>query len=339
MSSFSPRLEVVIPTYNRAAELKLRLEELSPQLQEGEQITIFDNGSTDTTQDVCGIHAADPRVKVHRWSHNRGLSRNVMRCFEEARGEFVWVLSDDDPVRPDALPLLREILSTCSGKLLLFKAQGNSVRQNALFTSSASFLGRQSIMDLSYISSLVFHRETLDPHLGLLAPGAYSILPHVLVYVSAISEATPLETFTQQLLIDKLGETRVSRMEFLLGATTLPSFFADPILRKRVAQQIRSATRWMLFSALAQTSTARDRQEWRRVLRMADHALACCGATFWAAIAPSSLHSGKDKLRELLKMLILRLPDPVLGLAARRVSQRTNQTPDRVTCDARIGGA
>ncbi len=332
-----PNLEIVVPTYNRAAQLRLRMEELVCQLSENEQVTIFDNGSTDDTDQICAAYAMDKKVKVVRYPHNWGLSRNVMRCFEESSGEFVWILSDDDPIRPDALETLRvKIVSCGNSKLLVFKAQGNSVRHDRVFTSACDFLAVQSITDLSYISSLVFHRTSIQPFLGLLAPASYSILPHVLVYLSAVAESRPLQTFTEQLLIDQRGETRVSRKEFLLGAATLPTFFADLQTRQRVARQVRSATRWMLFSALAQTSSAQDRKDWKRVIRIADHTLACCGATLFGSLLPHSLHSLKDKARELLKLSIWFLPEAALSRAAKMLSRRTHQDPDKVTCDARI---
>jgi len=60
-------------------------------------VTVLDNASADATPDVCARWAerfADLRVVRHR--RNVGGSANYLRAVELSRGQYTWVLADDD---------------------------------------------------------------------------------------------------------------------------------------------------------------------------------------------------------------------------------------------------
>jgi glycosyltransferase involved in cell wall biosynthesis len=100
-------LSICVPTYNRAAMLRVMLEAVLPQVAESApevELCLSDNASPDETPEV--VRAAQG---IHPFRHarnetNLGPIRNVHRVTNEmARGEYVWVLGDDDLVRPGAV--------------------------------------------------------------------------------------------------------------------------------------------------------------------------------------------------------------------------------------------
>lgn len=68
-------LEIAIPTYNRAPCLEKRIAELLPlQKKYGFRLLIFDNGSTDSTPQVCHTYRDNPLFQYHQAPLNGGIS-------------------------------------------------------------------------------------------------------------------------------------------------------------------------------------------------------------------------------------------------------------------------
>ncbi len=112
----TPRLSICIPTYNRAGKLRVMLEALLPQaaafVASGElEVCVSDNGSPDDTQGVLAAALAVCPMRIHRQPQNVGVIRNIHHLVTQmAQGEWVWVLGDDDLLRPGALARVVEAL-------------------------------------------------------------------------------------------------------------------------------------------------------------------------------------------------------------------------------------
>lgn len=107
-------LSVCIPTYNRAAFLRQNLERLASQAAADIEIVVSDNGSNDeTVRTVSEFRAAFPTVSIRffRNDENLGFDRNVIKLVPESRGEYVWLLGDDDFVYPEAIAKIRDEVS------------------------------------------------------------------------------------------------------------------------------------------------------------------------------------------------------------------------------------
>lgn len=107
------RLSVCVPTYNRAALLKEALEALARQgnadIFAEVEVLVSDNASTDATQEVLArFQAEHPALPLHSTQHqeNVGMDRNILSLVRRARGEYIWIISDDDLLLPGALPKL-----------------------------------------------------------------------------------------------------------------------------------------------------------------------------------------------------------------------------------------
>ncbi|MCE2469887.1 MAG: glycosyltransferase family 2 protein [Dehalococcoidia bacterium] len=100
--SESPKVSVVIPTYNRAALLPRAVNSVLTQTCQDFEVLIVDDCSSDDTPAVAAGFA-DPRVRYFRHETNRGLSAGVNTGIANARGEFVALLEDDDALTPDSL--------------------------------------------------------------------------------------------------------------------------------------------------------------------------------------------------------------------------------------------
>jgi GT2 family glycosyltransferase len=84
---------VVIPTFNRAGDLRVAIESVLGQGYRPIEVVVVDDGSTDETAAVVG--GFGPTVHYVR-QENQGVSAARNRGLREVRGEFVAFLDSDD---------------------------------------------------------------------------------------------------------------------------------------------------------------------------------------------------------------------------------------------------
>lgn len=108
MDTSPPLLTIAIPTYNRSARLAQQIKRLVNSI--GEQwahcrLLILDNASTDDTPAVCQAWQAQlgARLRVVRQPRNLGLIGNLCSCIRLTDTPYLWTVSDDDPIRPQAV--------------------------------------------------------------------------------------------------------------------------------------------------------------------------------------------------------------------------------------------
>jgi glycosyltransferase involved in cell wall biosynthesis len=96
-----PLLTIAIPTWNRVAYLEQCLTRLHDEAASVDpdalEILVCDNASSDATPDILHrFENAGLRLKVIRNSENIGSDRNIAQCFNQARGDYILILGDDD---------------------------------------------------------------------------------------------------------------------------------------------------------------------------------------------------------------------------------------------------
>lgn len=95
-------VSVVIPTYNRVADLRRALASVLRQTHRNWEAVVVDNNSTDgTRQMVEGL--GDPRIRLIGINNEGIVARSRNRGIQEASGEFVALLDSDDWWRPEKL--------------------------------------------------------------------------------------------------------------------------------------------------------------------------------------------------------------------------------------------
>lgn len=96
-----PLVTIAIPTYNRAnAFLKEALTCAINQTYTNIEIIVSDNCSIDNTEELVNDFN-DPRIKYIKQPTNIGANNNFNYCVNRARGEYLYMLLDDDVVDND----------------------------------------------------------------------------------------------------------------------------------------------------------------------------------------------------------------------------------------------
>lgn len=107
-----PILTIAIPTFNRAGKLEKCIELIMKEvLGRPIEILVSDNASSDETEALMSeIVKKYPQIMYYRNVENIGPDRNFLNCYEKARGEYVWLIGDDDMLLPDVIDSILDAL-------------------------------------------------------------------------------------------------------------------------------------------------------------------------------------------------------------------------------------
>lgn len=148
----SPLLSICIATYNRAPFIGATLNSIISQVTPACEIVVSDNASTDDTSRVISDYSVRVEgLRYVRHAENFGLDRNFDSAVEFSRGEYCWLLADDDLLKPGAVA---RVLSALSQGLSLVL-----VNKEFRDFSMSTILQRSS---LSFTSDRVYARKELD---------------------------------------------------------------------------------------------------------------------------------------------------------------------------------
>lgn len=109
------RLSICIPTLNRGSYIGETLKSIVSQWEDGVEVVIVDGGSTDNTEQVVKSYQQRfPSIRyIKRESalnkpSNEGFDRDCNHSVELADGEYCWLMTDDDLLRPGAIRKIME---------------------------------------------------------------------------------------------------------------------------------------------------------------------------------------------------------------------------------------
>jgi len=143
------KLSICIPTYNRITDLKICLVSVIGAINllgssDVVEILISDNASDDGTAEY--IHSLPKTASnyiIHAWTNefNVGGVCNVKKLMEAATGEYLFMLTDDDYLTPNALLILYKYLDVG------YEFIKTAIIINLIASKSCSFYGTKE--DLS----------------------------------------------------------------------------------------------------------------------------------------------------------------------------------------------
>jgi len=99
-----PLVSVGMPAFNAERHIEEAIDSILDQSLSDLELIIFDNASTDGTEDLCRQAAArDPRVRYFRNENNLGSPTNYNLTLREARGRYFKWASSNDVCHPEFL--------------------------------------------------------------------------------------------------------------------------------------------------------------------------------------------------------------------------------------------
>ena len=116
----SPRVSVLMPTFEQAAFIGRALDSLWAQTDPDWELVIVDDGSCDDTASALAPWLADARVRYLRFDSNGGLGRAINAGLDAARGELLAYLPSDDVWYAGHLAQLVACLERAPGAVLAY---------------------------------------------------------------------------------------------------------------------------------------------------------------------------------------------------------------------------
>lgn len=96
------KLSIIIPTYNRAEYLKQCLNSALANDYQNLEVLVCDNASEDNTFQIINSFK-DARLKYFKNERNIGPERNILKLLENASGDYIFFLTDDDLLNKNAV--------------------------------------------------------------------------------------------------------------------------------------------------------------------------------------------------------------------------------------------
>ena len=96
------KISVIIPTYNRAKELKRSVESVLAQTYDNFELIIVDDGSKDNTQEVIAS-IPDERIRYIKLEQNRGAAGARNEGVRASKCDLIAFQDSDDIWREEKL--------------------------------------------------------------------------------------------------------------------------------------------------------------------------------------------------------------------------------------------
>lgn len=170
-----PVLSLCIPTYNRREKLARLVNGIQQDLQNAGgkiEICISDNASTDGTNKLVMELSTHKYISVYRQSENVGFLKNYAAVFSMARGNYVWILGDDDVVVKNGLEKLLQLLEKESPNYIYVHIASAASNSPTYFQNikpgkhSANVLrsmfSNEGLDMFGFIGSHIFPKSSLD---------------------------------------------------------------------------------------------------------------------------------------------------------------------------------
>jgi len=116
-----PLLSVCITTYERADWLELNIEnfiEIAKHLGQQVELVVCDNGSPKFVGEIFSKYQHHKQISLYCNSGNIGMLGNLPQTVSLARGDYVWLIGDDDIIHNDSLEKIIDIIQSKKPELI-----------------------------------------------------------------------------------------------------------------------------------------------------------------------------------------------------------------------------
>lgn len=140
------KVSVIIPVYNAEASLKRCLDSICGQTYPELEILLINDGSTDSSLEICQAYAArDSRIVLHT-QKNAGPSATRNKGLELATGDYLAFVDSDDYIETDAIEHMAAVAKEHSVDMVVcnyYEEDGKTVRQHT-YSHPSGYYGEEA---------------------------------------------------------------------------------------------------------------------------------------------------------------------------------------------------
>jgi len=278
MKPDSPILTIAIPTYNRVVKLQAQLERLLPQLTTEVRLSVYDNASPDNTQDLVTKYIPHG-ISYSRAMTNRGAGLNFFRCFEECQTEWLWILSDDDPISNMAVADLLRLVRNSHADFIHTSSPLCRHDSDIVINDIPSLFKHATVSSLLWISTGVYRIASFRPFLYVYTDSISTWGPQMVIILAFLEERKgEVLICPTQLITEAPGAPRWSTLGFIIRFSHVPEYLKEPRHQTLLAQLIWEYYDWALLAGLRELNSPATIHRWQRIRKLARQNLKAYGA-------------------------------------------------------------
>ncbi len=194
-----PALSVVMPVYNVERYLQQAVDSVLSQSFRDLELILVDDGSTDSSGELCDRYAiGDSRIRViHKQNAGLGAARNT--GIAAARGDYVAFIDSDDYVVPGAYAAMMRSLHDSNSDLITgnvvrldgkrYTQSWNQARSHLFHYTATTLSAHPELVFDTVCWNKVYRREFWDVHVAGFPTGKYfeDIVPVFKAFLNARS--------------------------------------------------------------------------------------------------------------------------------------------------------
>lgn len=272
------KLSICIATYNRGQYICATLDSMTVQLDSRVEVVVVDGASPDNTSEVMARYVSmHPEVKYYRELENSGVDRDYDKAVAYAKGEFCWLMTDDDLVQPGAILRILEAINDNIDLLIVnsevrsvdltdwLAVRLPSVKEDRIYgLGDEAVFFRDTAKYLSFIGAVVVRRSVW------MARDRASYFGTLFVHVGVIFQHPPIarvKVISEPLISIRLGNAMWSPRGFEIWMFKWPQLvWSFPDFSNEVKARIcprdpwKSVMRLFYFRAICGYTIASYRQ-------------------------------------------------------------------------------
>jgi glycosyltransferase involved in cell wall biosynthesis len=170
-------VSVIMPTYNRGAEIKESIQSVLNQSFRDFELVIVNDGGMDGVKDIVNSFCSE-KIKYYKLERNKGLAGALNEGILKAEGKYIAYLDDDDIYYPEHLETLVGFMEERPDCDLIYSNAwwcSGEIKGDVYVEKSRKLLGRRParfdrdfLFWINYISTLnVMHRKECFRRSGL----------------------------------------------------------------------------------------------------------------------------------------------------------------------------
>lgn len=243
-------LSILIPTWDRPEEVRLRLKEIAEQFGLDQRVHVQVNPGQFGLEDLGLLNSMGATVSGAENSANVGVVANIIYGITQLADEWIWILGDDDRLSEDCAALIAKGIAAASDRTIAVVHDQWPEREHdgLRCVDCEEILGSVGFGSLLFISATVWRRRYFVDHLDLFIDQAFSYSSQVALMLEGLKRVGSNILVFSKPLIDYQPVHRWSRVSFVQRMDTLLKLDLSTPAREKLARILYPQWLWAVRS-------------------------------------------------------------------------------------------